>query len=258
MWEVKEVVVRDEGSGTRLGKELHGEAAKYWTEAWEINDDIFFDEETETRLVVHGDDFTFLGYPEQLERIERKMKEWYEVKVRGTLGSDPGDEKNITILNREVSWDGENITYTADRKHAKTIIEEMDLKEESKGLSWPGMKEEATIKEEGGGEEEELSKEEAKHFRKVAARANYLGLDRMDIQFAVKEACREMAKPTVGGLRKLKRLARYLAQAPRVDIEFDGEGVEEVVDAYSDSDWAGCRESRKSTSGGIVAWGAVQ
>ena len=141
----------------------------------------FFDEESETRLVVHGDDFTFLGYPEQLEKIEEQMKEWYEVKVRGWLGSEPGDCKRISILNMDVTWDGEKITYTADSKHAKTIIEEMSLKEGSTGLKWPCTKEE--VKED---EEQEVSKEEAKHFRKVAARANYLGMDRMDIQFAVK------------------------------------------------------------------------
>ena len=42
MWELKEVVIRNEGSGARLGKELHGEAANYWTEAWEINDGNIF------------------------------------------------------------------------------------------------------------------------------------------------------------------------------------------------------------------------
>ena len=77
----------------------------------------------------------------------------------------------------------------------------------------------------------------------------------MDIQFAVKEVCREMSGPTVGGLKKLKRLARYLINAPRADIEFDAEGDEASIDVHTDSDWAGCRASRKSTSGGTVAWG---
>ena len=33
-------------------------------------------------------------------------------------------------------------------------------------------------------------------FRAIAARLNKLSLDRCDIQFATKEICREMAKPT--------------------------------------------------------------
>ncbi len=30
-----------------------------------------------------------------------------------------------------------------------------------------------------------------------------------------------------------------------------------VVEAYSDSDWAGCKGTRKSTSGGMLVMGAV-
>ena len=42
----------------------------------------------------------------------------------------------------------------------------------------------------------EMNNLDARSFRAVAARANYLGLDRPDLQFASKELCREMAKPT--------------------------------------------------------------
>ena len=90
------------------------------------------------------------------------------MKVRGTLGDEPSDAKRITILNRSIGWTGENIIYTADNKHARTIVEEMGLKEGSKGLTWPCVKEEVA----GEGENEELSSEEARHFRRVAARAN--------------------------------------------------------------------------------------
>ena len=52
-------------------------------------------------------------------------------------------------------------------------------------------------------EEEAVSKElvgaEATWFRAVAARSNHLAADRPDIQYAVKEVCRRMAKPVEGG-----------------------------------------------------------
>ena len=47
-------------------------------------------------------------------------------------------------------------------------------------------------------ETEALVGAEATRFRAVAARAKYLSGDRPDIQYAVKEVCRRMAKP-VGG-----------------------------------------------------------
>ena len=56
---------------------------------------------------------------------------------------------------------------------------------------------------------------EAARLRAVAARANYLSGDRPDIQYAVKEICRGMAKPVKGDWGRLIRLGRCLKRAPR-------------------------------------------
>ena len=44
----------------------------------------------------------------------------------------------------------------------------------------------------------ELTGEEATNFRGLSARANYLALDRADIQFAVKEVARRMVQAADG------------------------------------------------------------
>ena len=46
--------------------------------------------------------------------------------------------------------------------------------------------------------------------RALVARANYISQDRTDIMYATKELSRGMSRPTVGNLKSLKRLARYL------------------------------------------------
>ena len=62
-----------------------------------------------------------------------------------------------------------------------------------------------------------------------------------------------MARPTTGCWRKLKRLARYLVNYPRLTVKFEDIGtVPSEVRVYSDSDWAGCLRTRRSTSGGCV------
>ena len=62
-----------------------------------------------------------------------------------------------------------------------------------------------------------------------------------------------MARPTQGCWDRLKKLARYLVQHPRLVLKFLDTGrLPEVVQVYSDSDWAGCQRTRKSTSGGVV------
>jgi len=222
---------------------------------------VFFNPTTSTRCVVHGDDFTFLGYDIDLKDVAARMREWYEIKVRGTIGDEPGDDSEMTILNRRVEWKDGVITYEADSKHAKVIIEEMGVQDDSKGLEMPIEREELT---EGWTEDDDepMNDEDAKKFRGLAATANYLAQDRTDIQFAAKEICRSMSKPKEPDWKKLKRLARYLLEFPRFIYKFRddlNQGVE-FLDIFSDSDWAGDKKTRKSTSGGIasIAGGALK
>ncbi len=56
----------------------------------------------------------------------------------------------------------------------------------------------------------ELESEQATRHWALATRCNYLSMDRPDMQFAVKEACREMAKPAVGAWSRLERIGQYL------------------------------------------------
>ena len=95
---------------------------------------VFFNPELEVRCVVHGDDFTFLGAEDDLDVVTEHMESWYDLKVRGTLGGGPGDMKNISILNRQLTWVGDTIEYEADPKHVSIICEEFGLGESSKGL----------------------------------------------------------------------------------------------------------------------------
>lgn len=103
-------------------------------------------EERELRCVVHGDDFTFLGPEEELEWVAEKMKGWCEIKMRGVLGPEKGDMKSIDILSRLVSSTDEGITYEADPKHAKGLLEEFELGVESTSLECPGIKETEKVK----------------------------------------------------------------------------------------------------------------
>ena len=81
-------------------------------------------------------------------------------------------------------------------------------------------------------------------------------LDRADTQYAVNEICRGMACPTIGHWKRLKRLGRYLRGRPRVVSLFKYQVRGRVVDGYSDSDWAGCRRTARSTSGGVIMLGS--
>ena len=61
---------------------------------------VFHNREKEARVVVHGDDFTFLAGEEELRRMATKMAEWCEIVVRAVLGPGGTDDKVVNILNR--------------------------------------------------------------------------------------------------------------------------------------------------------------
>ena len=73
------------------------------------------------RCVVHGDEFTFLGWESDLEEMAKRLREHYQLKVRGILGGEPGDVEEITILNRKLTWRANEMKYEADPKHAEII-----------------------------------------------------------------------------------------------------------------------------------------
>ena len=104
-------------------------------------------------------------------------------------------------------------------------------------------------------EDQPLSFDKHTAFRAVAARCNYLAADRPDCQYAAKEICRWMSSPTEGGMAALKRLGRYLVKAKRVVYRYDWQTVSHI-DVYSDTDWAGCPRTRRSTTGGALVLGS--
>jgi hypothetical protein len=133
----------------------------------------------------------------------------------------------------------------------------MGLQHESKGLK------QAVYKEDDGEDEtEELKGESARRYRSLAAVVNYMALDRPDLQFAASVLGRSMSRPTLQAEARLKKVARYLLTNPVVEYfyPYGGfSGAMEIV-AWSDSDWAGDRVTRKSTTGGLltIAGGVVK
>ena len=222
---------------------------------------IFIHRDRGLRVVVHGDDFTILGDEQQLNWFRQRIKTRFEVKCRGRIGGDEGDDKSIRILNRIVTWTEAGIEYEVDQRHAEIIMKQCGLSWEDRSVATPSVprdssrKEDASRKEQGEEGEDELEAKEATLYRGITARANYIAQDRMDIRYAVKEMSRHMAKPRRKDIAKIKRLARYLIGCPRMVQLFRRQKASKKIDVYTDSNWAGCLETRKSTSGGIIKIG---
>ena len=180
------------------------------------------------------------------------MGEWYEIKIRAVMGPGPQDDKKFIILNRTIWWEVDKITYEGDDKNVKRVIEEMGLQGDSKGVHVPVGKE-----SEDGEESVAMGTSEAARFWRIAATINYIALDRPDQQFTASVLGRSMSKPTEKSWMALKRAARYFLKHPRMQCVYHRTTVEEVREmvGYSDSDWAGCKGTRRRTSGGVVTLG---
>ena len=168
------------------------------------------------------------------------------------VGLGAGESKEECILNRVVRVTPQGWQYEADQRHADIIVKSMKM-EECKPVSTAG---EETKDWQENEDNEPLPRHQEKEYRALAARANYLANDRIDIQYVTKEICRGMSKPLVKHRKMLKRLARYLAGHPRLVSHYEWQEDSPELWGFSDSDWAGCKQTAKSTSGGIVMRGS--
>ena len=105
------------------------------------------------------------------------------------------------------------------------------------------------------GDDEILNPADSTTFRALAAKANYLSLDRPDISYATKELCKHVSQPTSDAVRALKRLVKYLVGKPRVVWKFSLQKPEDIITFYVDTDFAGYYETRRSTNGGAAMRG---
>ncbi len=143
-------------------------------------------------MAVYGDNFTIVGSCQEIDWLEIAMEARYAITKRGRLGSDPKYCKELTLLNRIVRWvDGSGIEVEADPRQAERLVAQLGLTG-AKPVTTPGVK--PTVQEL---ETDDLIYDErGKVYQGGSARANYMGLDRPETQYAVKECCMWMSAPT--------------------------------------------------------------
>jgi len=91
-------------------------------------------------------------------------------------------------------------------------------------------------------------------FRSVVGALQYVTITRPDIAFAVNRVSQFMHNPTMSHWSAVKRILRYLKGSLQSGIHIRASS-DLTLHAYSDSDWAGCPDDRKSTTGYLVFLG---
>ena len=192
---------------------------------------------------------------------------------RSIAGAGPKCDRQVRILGRIISYSDEGWQMEADPQHLEVAASQLGLSN-AKGVASPiaedsGALSAAAIRTirlelgQGGApsvnrvndEGSLLSEESKKLYQSIAARLNYLSLDRPDVGFSVKELMRRMSAPYDANLVALKRVVRYLLSMPRVAYLYHWAPLSDELVVFGDANWAGCPRSRKSTLGGVTTWG---
>ena len=211
---------------------------------------LYFHQTTGLKTIVHGDDFVSVGNRAAMAKFRKQLERRFEIKTK-VIGTGDDEDGVGKVLNRVISVTDDGWEYEPDQRHAEIIIDELGLKE-ARSATTLGEDEKKWEEEEN---EVPLLSNMASKFRSIAARINYLAADRPDIMYGAKEACRQMANPTEGGWKMIKRIGRYLVGRPRAVLKYEWQSRESQCMGFSDSDWAGCRKTAKSTSGGVIVMG---
>jgi hypothetical protein len=91
-------------------------------------------------------------------------------------------------------------------------------------------------------------------YRSITGALQYLTLTRLEISFAVQQASLYMHDPRVPHYNHVKRVLRYLKGILDHGLHIYSSSPHTLT-SYSDADWAGCSDTRRSTSGYCVFLG---
>ncbi|KAF5820342.1 putative RNA-directed DNA polymerase [Helianthus annuus] len=91
-------------------------------------------------------------------------------------------------------------------------------------------------------------------YRSLAGALQYLTFTRPDISYAVQQVCLFMHEPRDPHFAFMKRIIRYIQGTIDYGIRIIKSASRSLI-AYSDADWGGCPDSRRSTSGYCVFLG---
>jgi hypothetical protein len=93
------------------------------------------------------------------------------------------------------------------------------------------------------------------HYRSIVGALHYLTLTRPDLSFAFNKVCQYLHAPTKDHWSAVKRILRYLKSNTKIGLSICRSNSL-LMSAYSDADWVGCLDDRRSTGGFVVFLGS--
>lgn len=245
----------EEGKVYKLQKALYG--LKQAPRAWYSKIDSFFlqneferSENEPTLYVKKGtngfivvclyvdDIIYFSSSHKMLEEFKAAMMNQFEMSDLGLLQY---------FLGLEVKQ-GEDGIFLCQRKYAEDLLKKFHVKK-CEAIRTPMNTNEKLQRDDG------TEKADEKLFRSLVGGLNYLTHTRPDIAHSVSVVSRYMHSPTKQHLGAARRILKYVAGSIKLGMLYESVDNFKLI-GYSDSDWAGCLDDRKSTSGSVFSLGS--
>ncbi|KAG9443027.1 hypothetical protein H6P81_018881 [Aristolochia fimbriata] len=182
-----------------------------------------------TFILVYVDDIIVTGSsPLDIRELIQHLQKEFSVKDLGPLHY---------FLGIEVTRIPNNL-HLAQTKYTRDLLTRLDLTE-VKPLSTPIVAGSKLSKYEG------TPLDDPTTYRATVGALQYLTLTRPNIQYVVNQTCQFQQAPTDGHWSAVKRILRYLKGTLAHDVIIQPSS-ELGVDVYSDADWGGCPDDRRS------------
>ena len=197
-------------------------------------------DESEFLIVcLYVDDIIYLSSSSSmLTEFKESMMQQFEMTDLGRLKY---------FLGLEISQDESGI-FMSQKKYATELLKKFNIRFED-GAKTPMNTGEKLQKEDGTGKGNE------KEFRSLVGGLNYLTHSRPDIMYSVSMVSRFMHAPSKQHVGAAKRILKYIAGTLKKGVWY--ESVEDPkLSGFTDSDWAGSIDDRKSTSGSVFNLGS--
>ena len=165
-------------------------------------------------VLAHVDDLLGVGPEANLRWMQRELEKQLELK-----GKLLQDGETIQFLGRDIAMRNYGYTWAGDPKHAQLIIQELGL-QNANGVAVPVADDERHHGLETTDDSRKMGAEEARSYRRGAARVNYMAQDRPDLAHVANLLSRSMSRPKCGDKQALKRVGRHLITRPRLDLVF--------------------------------------
>eukprot|EP00439_Symbiodinium_sp_Y106_P000302 s8784_g1.t1 len=222
--------------------------------------------------IVHVDDLQMAGKEHTLAAILANLKKKVKLQVEGPFLTKEEYERgfstsSVRFLKRKYVFQDHELKIFSDSKRSKKLVDIIGL-QKTKSKNSP-----CTPSCQEKDESDELDDEHSSIYRTCVGILLYVSHDRPDIQFAVRNLSTAMSRPTTRKQKEQEHLALYLkgtsdysivykkAKAgtsalqkhPKAEDEDEELGAttgprEHLLEIFSDSDWEGDKQTRKSVS----------